>query len=86
MKEEVIAHEEQETLDIASLPSGKTVICSQWVYKNKYSPDETIKRHKSRLVANGNKQVQGEDFDETFSPVVKMGTVSMLLRIAAAKK
>ena len=86
MKEEVTAHEEQGTWDIASLPPGKTAVSSQWVYKIKYNPDGTIRRHKSRLVANGNKQVQGKDFEETFAPVIKMGTVRMLLRIAAAKK
>ena len=86
MKEEVTAHEEQGTWDIASLPPGKTAMSSQWVYKIKYNPDGTIRRHKSRLVANGNKQVQGKDFEETFAPVIKMGTVRMLLRIAAARK
>ena len=85
MKLEIDAHEDQGTWDVTTLPPGKTVIACQWIYKEKYNADGTIQRHKSRLVACGNKQVEGEDFDETFAPVVKMATVRGLLRIAAAK-
>ena len=85
MKLEIDAHEDQGTWDVTTLPPGKTVIACQSIYKDKYNADGTIQRHKSRLVACGNKQVEGEDFDETFAPVVKMATVRGLLRIAAAK-
>lgn len=75
MKLEVTAHEDQGTWDIATLPPGKVAIRSQWVDKWKYNADGTKERPKARLVANGNKQLEGEDFDETFAPVVKMATV-----------
>ena len=73
MKHEAIAREESGTWDIVSLPPGKTAIRCQWVYKYKLHPDGTIERPKARLVANGNNQVKGDDFEETFAPVVKMG-------------
>lgn len=62
MFEEVDALEEQHTWDIVTLPPGKVVIPSEWVYRIKYNADGTIKRHKSRLVVNGSKQVEGEDY------------------------
>ncbi|KFK29521.1 hypothetical protein AALP_AA7G145400 [Arabis alpina] len=85
MTHEVVALEENYTWDIVSLPPGKVVIGSKWVYKIKYNADGKIERHKARLVVLGNKQIEGEDFDETFAPVVKMSTVRGLLSLVSAK-
>lgn len=85
MKHEVLAHEESGTWDITSLPPGKKAIGCQWVYKYKFNADGTMERPKARLVANGNSQVEGDDFEETFAPVVKMGTIRSLLALVAAK-
>lgn len=85
MKHEVVAHEELGTWYIATLPPGKKAISSKWVHRIKYNANGTIERRKSRLVACGNRQVEGDDYEETFAPVVKMCTVRGLLGIAAAK-
>lgn len=37
------------------------------------------------MVASGNRQEEGIDFDQTFAPVVKMTTVRMFLKVAAVK-
>lgn len=85
MKDEIVAQEESGTWDIASRPPGKKAIPCMWIYRNKYNIDGTIRRHKSRLVACGNSQKEGDDFKETFAPVVKMNTVCFLLRLATIK-
>jgi hypothetical protein len=42
-------------------------------------------RNKAHLIAQGFSQVEGLDFGETFSPVVRVETIRILLAFAASK-
>ncbi|GJW71581.1 ribonuclease H-like domain-containing protein [Tanacetum coccineum] len=47
--------------------------------------DGTLSRYKARLVVNSSTQLEGVDVDETFSPVVKPGTIQTVLSLAASR-
>jgi histone deacetylase 1/2 len=64
---------------------GSNIIDCKWVHKIKYNADGSLNKYKSRLVAKGYKQRYGIDYEDTFSPVVKMATFRIILSIAVSR-
>ncbi|GKC30322.1 ribonuclease H-like domain-containing protein [Tanacetum coccineum] len=56
-----------------------------WLFRHKYLADGMLSRYKDRLVANGCTQLEGVDVDETFSLVVKSGTIRTILSLPASR-
>jgi len=83
MKAEVEALELNHTWTIVHVPPIVKPIGCKWVYKIKRHPDGSVERYKARLVAKGFAQTEGVDYFETFSPVVKMATVRVVLALAS---
>jgi histone deacetylase 1/2 len=86
MTEEFQALKRNETWTLVPLPPNRKAIGCKWVFRTKENPDGTINKYKARLVAKGFHQLQGFDFNETFSPVIKPITVRLILSLAVSYK
>ncbi|KAJ9544417.1 hypothetical protein OSB04_024124 [Centaurea solstitialis] len=56
---------------------------SKWIFRNKLDEIGTIIRNKARLVAQGYRQEEGIDYDETFAPVARLEAIRLFLAFAA---
>nr|GEU80005.1 ribonuclease H-like domain, reverse transcriptase, RNA-dependent DNA polymerase [Tanacetum cinerariifolium] len=57
-------------------------ICTKWVVKNKKDDKGIVIRNKARLVAQGNTQEEGIDYEEVFAPVARIEAIRLFLAYA----
>lgn len=81
MEDEYLAQIKNCTWEIVPRPKRRKVIGSRFVFTTKSTGDKMKK--KVRLVAKGCSQRPGEDFHNTFSPVVRPTSIRLLSAIAA---
>ncbi|GJT90366.1 ribonuclease H-like domain-containing protein [Tanacetum coccineum] len=85
MRDEYHALIKNKTWTLVPRPPDTNIVRCMWLFRHKYLADGTLSRYKARLVANGSTQLEGVDVDETFSPVVKPGTIRTVLSLAASR-
>ena len=84
MAKEIEDHESRHHWKIvrrSTIPPGHKTIQAIWSFKRKRFPDGTLNKHKARLCAHGGMQQWGVSYWETYSPVVNMLTVRLLLAL-----
>ncbi|KAE8664189.1 Detected protein of unknown function [Hibiscus syriacus] len=84
MKDEMDSLMSNQTWELGELPPGKKTLHNKWIYRIKEEHDGR-KRYKARLVVKGFQQKEGIDYNEIFSPVVKLSTIRLVLKIVAAE-
>ena len=85
MQEELNQFERSEVWQLVPRPTNKTIIGTKWVFRNKMDEDGTVIRNKARLVAQGYRQEEGIDYDQTFAPVARLEAIRMFLAFATFK-
>ena len=82
MNEELDQIEKNNTWELIPRPTGKNVIGTKWIFKNKMNEQGQVIRNKARLVCKGYPQIEGFDYDETFAPIARMEAIRMFLAFA----
>ena len=66
---------ENKVWTLVDLPDGRQAIKNKWIFMKKTDVDGNVTVYKARLVVKGFRQVQGVDYDETFSLVAMLKSV-----------
>ena len=76
----------KNTWTCTDLPAARKNTKSRWVFTVKYKHDGTVDRFKARFVCCGYSQVQGVDYESSFSSTMRATTFRSLMAIAAVEK
>jgi hypothetical protein len=83
MKSELGSMSENQVWTLVDPPSDRKAVECKSIFKKKMDAYGNVTVYKARLVAKGFRQVQGVDYDETFSPIAMFKSIQILLAIAA---
>ena len=75
-----------EVWELVDMSERGKLVTGKWHFVLKRNSKGEIIKHKARYVAKGFKQKQGVDYDQTYSPTVKMVTLRVLLSLAVQKE
>jgi hypothetical protein len=67
MVEEYASIMKNDVWEIVPRPEGKSVVTSRWLYKIKHVADGSVEKFKAHFVVWGFSQVEGVDYEETFT-------------------
>jgi len=83
MAEELEEFVRKELFTVVGKPYDRHIVGCKWIFKRKLGPNGQVERYKACLVAQGFFQVKGIDYNETYAPVTRHGTIQTLLALAA---
>ena len=85
IKSEIDSILHNHTWELVDLPLGCKPLSSKWVFKRKRKVDGSIDKYKARLVIKGYNQTEGLDYFDTYSPVMKINSIRMVLAISTLR-
>ncbi|GJX64724.1 retrovirus-related pol polyprotein from transposon TNT 1-94, partial [Tanacetum coccineum] len=84
MQEELNQFTANDVWELVPNPKYITIIGTKWVFRNKIDENGVVSRNKARLVAQGNNQQEGMDYDETYALIARLESIRILLAYACA--
>jgi len=75
--------DEKSSLETSDLPPPLKSIENKWVFNIKRRVDGIIGKFKVRLVAKEFTKIEGVDYEETFSPMVRIASICLLLALVS---
>jgi hypothetical protein len=81
MVEEYDSIVRNDVWEVVLRPMGKSVVTSRWLYKTKIAADGSIEKHKARFLARGFSQIEGVEYDETFTPIARYTSIRSIIAI-----
>ncbi|GKA46548.1 retrovirus-related pol polyprotein from transposon TNT 1-94 [Tanacetum coccineum] len=85
MQEEIHEFERLQVWELVPCPDKVLLIKLKWIYKVKTDEFGGVLKNKARLVAQGFKQEEGIDFEESFAPVARIEAIRIFVANAAYK-
>jgi hypothetical protein len=84
MVEEYNSIMKNDVWEVVPRLEGKSIMTSRWLYKIKikYAADGSTEKYKARFVARGFSQVEGVDYDETFTSIARYTSIRVVISIA----
>jgi len=83
MHEEMEALHRNKTWEPVQLPKGRKAIGNKWVYNIKRDDNDQVEQYRARLVVKRYAQKEGIDFNEIFSPIVRLTATIIVLAMCA---
>ncbi|GJR19213.1 retrovirus-related pol polyprotein from transposon TNT 1-94 [Tanacetum coccineum] len=85
MQEEIHEFQRLEVWELVSCPDKVLLIKLKCIYKVKTDEFSGVLKNKARLVAQGFRQEEGIDFEESFAPVARIEAICIFIANAAHK-
>ena len=61
---------------VSTIPDGTNVITTKWVFALKRNKFNKVIKYKARLVARGDKQIYGLDYEIVYSPTLGIACIT----------
>ena len=85
IQSEIDSIQQNHTWELVDLPLGCKPLSSKWVFKRKRKVDKSIDNYRARLVIKGYKQTEGLDYFDTYSSLMRINFIRMVLAIVALR-
>ncbi|GJR61989.1 retrovirus-related pol polyprotein from transposon TNT 1-94 [Tanacetum coccineum] len=85
MQDEIHELDRIQVWELLPRPECIMIIALKWIYKVKLDEYGDVLKNKARLVANGYRQEEGIDFEESFTPVACIEAIRIFIASTASK-